>query len=180
MASAPIRAWKVAPSEGSWFIFLLCRLEERGAPHKPHLWNTWLLPLDVLYIYIYIRVLYYIRMPPYASMAPPRLARIHFRGLVGPQTCAKYVRILVEGRKVPFSFRHVRLCLRKWRIFRENRMDTDFVSVLVKILEYSWLWSLEMNHIWIPIAFIETGKFYEICFLILFLLEGHDYEMFEK
>lgn len=104
IASAPIRAWKVAPSEGSWFIFLLCRLEERGAPHKPHLWNTWLLPLDVLYIYIYIRVLYYIRMPPYASMAPPRLARIHFRGLWVPRhvqsTCVSWLR----GERSRFLF----------------------------------------------------------------------------
>ena len=79
-------------------------------------------------------MLYYIRMPPYATMAPPRLARIHFRGLVGPQTCAKYARILVEGRKVPFPFSSRSIVSSKMKNFPRKSDGHRFrVRQLVKI-----------------------------------------------
>lgn len=87
----PRPTWMVAPSEGSWFIFLLCRLEERGAPYS----LTFETPG-------YYRWMFYMCAPPYATGPTETSYADPFSGPRGSLDMCKVLQG-EGGGPVPFS-----------------------------------------------------------------------------
>lgn len=84
------------------------------------------------------------------------------------------------GEKGPVSSSSRTIGLRKWRIFRENWTDTDFVHSWKYIYIYLIVIFGNESYLNIRYGLLKQGNSVKFASCYSPFSEGHDYEMFEK